>query len=539
MAREKHVDAKLVKGQNEGPNREQSEPVKALMAKKKEQEEPAKANEMPEEASDLITMMPIIEEKVDPNIFSCWLEARKARRNSRWRCTSCSIRNACWRVSCHVCMTQKLQGRNSKADNNDSLLTQTTKQELRMFIKQCSHNEQLELQGGQRVKAMVDPWEKPGYPWECSIQAITSKLDEASMMTRFQFDHIFFQIGQFAYILQHLTEQQDQTKCAIEAITAKLNVPVEAKDGPMETKCPEHEGERPVKVEVQTEKAMRGMTQSQQMKQTPLFEGGHSKTEKANRKEPEEAWSGEEEGESSSDSNASLDGCSRKEWWIRKMLEQELSSSSARMEANDKKINALEKSLGAISGDMARGTQAIMTRLDELPKEPKKEMAQRQQMEQKLSSKGDQVASKKEKGPDEVNARPAQARKNEDDQAGMSQGRTKVDAQPAKARLDLKKERPGEATSGEKTESEQLGRLRNEKPEEATAGEQRRVPMMCLSFDIITEAMEQGMEVQLRNLASRPEVVATGKNEKDLLAALVSCRGLVNVAKRALLGTTL
>jgi len=53
---------------------------------------------------------------------------------------------------------------------------------------------------------------------------------------------------------------------------------------------------------------------------------------------------------------------------------------------------------------------------------------------------------------------------------------------------------------------------------------------------VVAEATEAKLLEQLRNLAGRPEVLALGKSGGELLAVLQKHEGMVNVAKRALLG---
>lgn len=52
----------------------------------------------------------------------------------------------------------------------------------------------------------------------------------------------------------------------------------------------------------------------------------------------------------------------------------------------------------------------------------------------------------------------------------------------------------------------------------------------------LTEATKLGWESQLRNLAARPEVLSSGKSAGDILESLQASKGLVNAAKRTLLG---
>jgi hypothetical protein len=57
-----------------------------------------------------------------------------------------------------------------------------------------------------------------------------------------------------------------------------------------------------------------------------------------------------------------------------------------------------------------------------------------------------------------------------------------------------------------------------------------------LDAEILTEAAKLGLEGGLRNLAGRPEIVASGKKTRELLEALRASGGLVNPAKHAVLG---
>jgi len=57
-----------------------------------------------------------------------------------------------------------------------------------------------------------------------------------------------------------------------------------------------------------------------------------------------------------------------------------------------------------------------------------------------------------------------------------------------------------------------------------------------LDAEVLKEAQALGLEAALKNLAGRKEVVESGKSGKAFLDALKSCNGLVNPAKRALLG---
>lgn len=57
-----------------------------------------------------------------------------------------------------------------------------------------------------------------------------------------------------------------------------------------------------------------------------------------------------------------------------------------------------------------------------------------------------------------------------------------------------------------------------------------------IEAEVMAEAHKLGYESNLRNLAARDDVKSLGKSDKDLLAALKASSGLVNPARRALLG---
>mmetsp|Transcript_71771 Transcript_71771/g.198125 ORF Transcript_71771/g.198125 Transcript_71771/m.198125 type:complete len:328 (-) Transcript_71771:87-1070(-) len=57
----------------------------------------------------------------------------------------------------------------------------------------------------------------------------------------------------------------------------------------------------------------------------------------------------------------------------------------------------------------------------------------------------------------------------------------------------------------------------------------------AIDADVLAEANKLGLDCMLRNLASRPEVVASGKSSREVFNALQAAGGLVNPAKRALM----
>merc|ERR1719167_1993897 len=59
---------------------------------------------------------------------------------------------------------------------------------------------------------------------------------------------------------------------------------------------------------------------------------------------------------------------------------------------------------------------------------------------------------------------------------------------------------------------------------------------VAISDAILKKARTNGYETQLKNLAVRPEIIASGRSAEKLLKALEASNGLVNPAKRSLLG---
>jgi len=57
-----------------------------------------------------------------------------------------------------------------------------------------------------------------------------------------------------------------------------------------------------------------------------------------------------------------------------------------------------------------------------------------------------------------------------------------------------------------------------------------------LDATVVRDAERLGYAASLRNLASRPEVIAIGVSARVMLEALKRSEGLVNPAKRAILG---
>lgn len=64
----------------------------------------------------------------------------------------------------------------------------------------------------------------------------------------------------------------------------------------------------------------------------------------------------------------------------------------------------------------------------------------------------------------------------------------------------------------------------------------KATPEVSIDASVLAEAEKLGWAGELKNLAARPDVLAAGKSSRDLLEALKDSKGLVNPARRALLG---
>lgn len=106
-----------------------------------------------------------------------------------------------------------------------------------------------------------------------------------------------------------------------------------------------------------------------------------------------------------------------------------------------------------------------------------------------------------------------------------------------KARAAAK--RQAEPAKGVK-DSTPAKRPRTEQPGSASKVSRAKTANVDAGLDIdpkvLTEATKAGLEAGLRNLAARPEVLASGKSARAILEALRTSGGLVNPAKRVLLG---
>lgn len=123
-------------------------------------------------------------------------------------------------------------------------------------------------------------------------------------------------------------------------------------------------------------------------------------------------------------------------------------------------------------------------------------------------------------------------------------------AEEYKKAMEEYKQRGGkeeEEESGEgspsKAETQKTGRKRpaagasaSPPAKQRRGGKQTETADPAIDPALLQEAEKLGFAAALKNLASRPEVTKTGKDHKAMLNALKSSNGLVNAAKRALLG---
>ncbi len=114
-------------------------------------------------------------------------------------------------------------------------------------------------------------------------------------------------------------------------------------------------------------------------------------------------------------------------------------------------------------------------------------------------------------------------------EAAESPKKEEAKKEKAKAKASPKKRAAPDAKAADAAEAPPAKKGRKGK-------EEKEAPQVSLGADVLAEAKKHGWENQLKNLACRPDVIASGKDAKALLKALESSKGLVNPAKRALLG---
>jgi hypothetical protein len=120
------------------------------------------------------------------------------------------------------------------------------------------------------------------------------------------------------------------------------------------------------------------------------------------------------------------------------------------------------------------------------------------------------------------------AQKKKVDDAAMAAKEAEEKAQVEKDKRMARKRSKGPVDTPEKTAAP-AKKLRTAKATGPAPGPE-------IDAKVLVEAATAGMEAGLRNLAARPEVLASGKTSRAILDALKSSGGLVNPAKRALLG---
>jgi len=106
------------------------------------------------------------------------------------------------------------------------------------------------------------------------------------------------------------------------------------------------------------------------------------------------------------------------------------------------------------------------------------------------------------------------------------------------------KKRSRSAPAAESTPTKAKETKEKKTPQSAPASDSKRPKKAArtdpvaphLDAEIVAEAAKLGYEGALKNLAGRAEVAASGKSARALLDALRESKGLVNPAKRALLG---
>jgi len=151
------------------------------------------------------------------------------------------------------------------------------------------------------------------------------------------------------------------------------------------------------------------------------------------------------------------------------------------------------------------------------------EKAEKEQEEREKAAGGAEEKAKEESEP-----------KKRGKKAGASKSPAKET--PTKGGGEAKKDTAGKTSATKAKPAKRAQDKENAPPPEAKRAKKSIAPGMMLEATAVAEAAKLGMESALRNLAARPDVAASSKSSADLLAALKASGGLVNPAKRALLG---
>lgn len=128
-----------------------------------------------------------------------------------------------------------------------------------------------------------------------------------------------------------------------------------------------------------------------------------------------------------------------------------------------------------------------------------------------------------------------QQQKEEGQEASPSKGtkRSRSAAKTPNAK-EAKGEKEAKEAKSEKAEAQQGPASAAKRPRKSVAAKEE--PQVSIDADVLAEASKAGLEGMLKNLASRAEVVAAGKTSREIFKALQASGGLVNPAKRALIG---
>ena len=158
--------------------------------------------------------------------------------------------------------------------------------------------------------------------------------------------------------------------------------------------------------------------------------------------------------------------------------------------------------------------------------------------EAKAAAKESKAAAKEAK---------AQARATAKESKGAAKEEAKAAAKESKTAA---KEAKAQAKENDRTKANRAGAKRGrgksataEPPAKLGRGRGRRssassvaTPEPLIDAAVLAEATKKGFERQLENLAARPEVAASGKSASEIMKALTKSDGIVNAAKRAMLG---
>jgi len=97
----------------------------------------------------------------------------------------------------------------------------------------------------------------------------------------------------------------------------------------------------------------------------------------------------------------------------------------------------------------------------------------------------------------------------------------------------------GKAKQGQESPTKDKGQQSPQssakKPRKVSAAKDKIVEP-AIDADVLVDASKLGLDAMLKNLAARPEMASSGKTARQMLQALQDTGGLVNQAKRVLLG---